>query len=95
MNEAPSAMSAAVVTSPRTARSLRSGAALCSMLADATTDAKGEFRLKAVRFDGEAVKEGARFSVGVVVANEGKKLVQDVVISNDKRERELEVQLGK
>jgi hypothetical protein len=63
------------------------------MLVSATTDADGKYQLKTVRFDGEVTKAGTRYSIGVVIGDEGKKLVPDIVLSPNKRERNVEIQL--
>jgi protocatechuate 3,4-dioxygenase beta subunit len=63
------------------------------MLAGETADKDGRFRLRVVRFDGEATPTGTRFSVGVVMGDRGVKLVKDVTLAEGMRQRELAIQL--
>lgn len=63
------------------------------LITNATTDAKGRFTLRAVRFDGEATATGTRYSIGIVADNKAVKLVKDVVLPADGKQREVLIKL--
>jgi hypothetical protein len=63
------------------------------VLGSVRCDGKGEFRLYALRCDGEATDGGTRFSLGVVMEGKAQKLAKDILVPTSTSAATAEIKL--